>query len=50
MTFCAHVEDVRAEGEIAIRCDGQMLGFWDNDAATAERMTTDGFVASRWVS
>lgn len=33
-----------AEGEIAIRCDGQMLGFWDNDAATAERMTTDGFV------
>jgi acyl-CoA synthetase (AMP-forming)/AMP-acid ligase II len=32
------------EGEIAIRCDGQMLGFWDNDAATAERMTQDGFV------
>jgi len=32
------------EGEIAIKCDGQMLGFWDNDAATAERMTDDGFV------
>jgi len=32
------------EGEIAIRCDGQMLGFWDNDDATAERMTSDGFV------
>ena len=26
------------EGEIAIRCDGQMSGFWDNAAATAERM------------
>ncbi len=33
-----------AEGEIAIKCDGQMLGFWDNDAATGERMTKDGFV------
>jgi len=33
-----------AEGEIAIRCDGQMLGFWDNDAATQERVTEDGFV------
>jgi acyl-CoA synthetase (AMP-forming)/AMP-acid ligase II len=33
-----------AEGEIAIKCDGQMLGFWENDAATAERMTSDGFV------
>ena len=32
------------EGEIAIRCDGQMLGFWENDDATAERMTSDGFV------
>jgi len=32
------------EGEIAIKCDGQMLGFWDNDRATAERMTSDGFV------
>jgi acyl-CoA synthetase (AMP-forming)/AMP-acid ligase II len=32
------------EGEIAIKCDGQMLGFWDNDDATAERMTSDGFV------
>ena len=33
------------EGEIAIRCDGQMLGFWNNDAATAERMH-DGWVLS----
>lgn len=32
------------EGEIAIKCDGQMLGFWDNDEATSERMTSDGFV------
>ncbi len=32
------------EGEIAIKCDGQMVGFWDNDEATAERMTSDGFV------
>jgi acyl-CoA synthetase (AMP-forming)/AMP-acid ligase II len=32
------------EGEIAIKCDGQMLGFWENDEATAERMTADGFV------
>ena len=32
------------EGEIAVRCDGQMLGFWDNDEATVERMTSDGFV------
>jgi acyl-CoA synthetase (AMP-forming)/AMP-acid ligase II len=31
------------EGEIAIRCDGQMRGFWDNPAATAERMH-DGWV------
>jgi acyl-CoA synthetase (AMP-forming)/AMP-acid ligase II len=26
------------EGEIAIRCDGQMSGFWENEAATAERI------------
>lgn len=32
------------EGEIAIKCDGQMLGFWDNEQATSERMTSDGFV------
>ncbi|MFN3216151.1 MAG: class I adenylate-forming enzyme family protein [Acidimicrobiales bacterium] len=32
------------EGEIAIRCDGQMLGFWENPEATAERMSADGFV------
>jgi acyl-CoA synthetase (AMP-forming)/AMP-acid ligase II len=32
------------EGEIAISCDGQMLGFWDNEEATAERLTPDGFV------
>ena len=32
------------EGEIAIRCDGQMLGFWENPEATAERMSSDGFV------
>jgi acyl-CoA synthetase (AMP-forming)/AMP-acid ligase II len=32
------------EGEIAISCDGQMLGFWNNDEATAERLTPDGFV------
>lgn len=32
------------EGEIAIRCDGQMTGFWENPEATAERMTSDGFV------
>lgn len=35
---------IGAEGEIAIRCDGQMLGFWEDTAATAERMTADGFV------
>jgi|TARA_B110000285_G_scaffold235152_1_gene315190 acyl-CoA synthetase (AMP-forming)/AMP-acid ligase II len=33
-----------AEGEIAILCDGQMLGFWENEASTRERMTSDGFV------
>ncbi|MEX2627705.1 MAG: AMP-binding protein [Ilumatobacteraceae bacterium] len=32
------------EGEIAIRCDGQMLGFWNDPDTTAERMTGDGFV------
>jgi len=32
------------EGEIAIRCDGQMLGFWEQPDATEERMTADGFV------
>ena len=31
------------EGEIAIRCDGQMTGFWEDPAATAERMR-DGWV------
>lgn len=32
------------EGEIAMRSDGQMLGFWGDPEATAERMTDDGFV------
>lgn len=32
------------EGEIAIKCDGQMTGFWEDPDATAERMTADGFV------
>ena len=36
---------IGAEGEIAIRCDGQMRGFWNNEAATAERMR-DGWVLS----
>jgi len=35
--------DIGAEGEIAIRCDGQMSGFWDNPEATAERVH-DGWV------
>ncbi|MDP6342967.1 MAG: AMP-binding protein, partial [Alphaproteobacteria bacterium] len=26
------------EGEIALRCDGQMAGFWNDPAGTAERM------------
>ena len=26
------------EGEIMLRCDGQMSGFWENPAATSERM------------
>ncbi len=30
-------------GEIVVRCDGQMTGFWDDPAATAERMV-DGWV------
>ena len=30
-----------AEGEIAIRVDGQMVGFWNNPEATAERMRGD---------
>lgn len=34
------------EGEIAVRCDGQMAGFWENPEATAERITADGFVLS----
>jgi len=25
-------------GEIALRCDGQMVGFWEDDVATKERM------------
>ena len=32
------------EGEIAIQCDGQMLGFWENAEASAERLSADGFV------
>ena len=35
---------IGSEGEIAIRCDGQMTGFWNNPEATAERLTDDGFV------
>lgn len=31
------------ENEIAGRCDGQMLGFWDNPEDTAER-THNGMV------
>jgi acyl-CoA synthetase (AMP-forming)/AMP-acid ligase II len=38
------VLELGEEGEIAVHCDGQMMGFWENDAATAERMTSDGFV------
>jgi len=33
-----------AEGEIAIRCDGQMIGFWENRDATKEKISMDGFV------
>ena len=32
------------EGEISVHCDGQMMGFWENEQATTERMTADGFV------
>ena len=32
------------EGEIAVRCDGQMSGFWNDPEATASGMTVDGFV------
>jgi acyl-CoA synthetase (AMP-forming)/AMP-acid ligase II len=32
------------EGEIAIKCDGQMMGFWDAPEITARRLTADGFV------
>jgi acyl-CoA synthetase (AMP-forming)/AMP-acid ligase II len=31
------------EGEIAVRCDGQMVGFWEDPKATAERLV-NGFV------
>lgn len=34
---------IGGEGEIAIRCDGQMSGFWENPEATAERVR-DGWV------
>lgn len=34
---------IGTDGEIAARCDGQMDGFWNDPAATAERMH-DGFV------
>ncbi len=34
---------IGSEGEIAIRCDGQMFGFWNDPGATAERMH-DGWV------
>jgi acyl-CoA synthetase (AMP-forming)/AMP-acid ligase II len=32
------------EGEIAIKCDGQMIEFWENKEATDERISSDGFV------
>ena len=32
------------EGEIAIKCDGQMIEFWENKEATNERISSDGFV------
>ncbi len=35
---------IGGEGEIAIRCDGQMTGFWEDEPASRERMTEDGFV------
>lgn len=36
--------EIGAEGEIAIRCDGQMTEFWEDPEGTAQRMTADGFV------
>lgn len=35
--------ELGGEGEIAIRCDGQLIEFWDNPEATAERLV-DGWV------
>ena len=35
---------IGAEGEIAIKCDGQMIEFWENKKATDERISSDGFV------
>ncbi len=35
---------LNTEGEIAIRCDGQMLAFWEDPEGTSQRMTADGFV------
>ena len=29
---------VGEEGELAVRCDGQMVGFWEDEAATKERL------------
>lgn len=40
----AEVLPIGQEGEIAIRCDGQMLEFWEDPDGTSERMTDDGFV------
>ena len=37
---------IGSEGEIAVKCDGQMTEFWDDPEATAERVTPDGFVLS----
>ena len=37
---------IGSEGEIAVKCDGQMKEFWDDPEATAERITPDGFVLS----
>lgn len=36
--------EIGSEGEIAIHCEGQMLGFWQNEDASRERITADGFV------
>ena len=35
---------VGEEGEIAIHCDGQMFGFWEDPEASAARITADSFV------